>query len=199
MRKVLFITLASLLFIGGVAWASVGVRTSSGLIGVATDIYFGSGFDSSTFDGSIYNAVASGTSNTPTITSGTAQSFTIGTTTPAAANFTTIGVTTAGTGKFTTLEATGNITADKAIYAAQPIGIGTTSASGLLAVGTTGQFGVTSAGTVTTTGNTGLNVATPLYRLAVDGTVYMKPSSLSVAAAGGSRMGLNTDGSIYIY
>jgi hypothetical protein len=48
-------------------------------------------------------------------------------------------------------------------------------------------------------GNIGIGISAPVYKLAVDGTVYLRKASLSTAVAGGSRLGLNLDGSIYTY
>ena len=88
MRKALLITLG-LLFVAGMAYASVGYKSSGVNVGQATDINCYTGL-TCTFDGSTLTIVATGTSATPTITGGTANGFVIGTTSPAAGHFTTL-------------------------------------------------------------------------------------------------------------
>ena len=46
--------------------------------------------------------------------------------------------------------------------------------------------------------NVGIGISAPADKLAVDGTVYFNPNKLSSSGAG-SRMGIRTDGRIYLY
>jgi hypothetical protein len=49
------------------------------------------------------------------------------------------------------------------------------------------------------TGNVGIGVSNPTKKLSVDGTIYFNPVSLSADGGGGSKLGINVDGTIYKY
>jgi hypothetical protein len=49
------------------------------------------------------------------------------------------------------------------------------------------------------TGNVGIGVSNPTKKLSVDGTIYFNPASLSADGGGGSKLGINVDGTIYKY
>ena len=106
MRKALGIMVA-MLFVCGIALASVGIQSDKGLIGVATDIYFGTGFSSSGMvDGSLYQV---------NVTTGAVASITSGTIAGTTINSSVIGGVTPAAATVTSLTATGVIT-DVALY-----------------------------------------------------------------------------------
>lgn len=54
-------------------------------------------------------------------------------------------------------------------------------------------------GALRTTGVASIATVRVTNTLNVDGTIYVNPASLSAAGAGGSKLGLNVDGTIYKY